>query len=95
MLVHRKIGAVWFLEEDGLGPIAMVHIEIQDSHVLCPGRQCFQGRDCDRVEEAEAHGVIARGVVPRRPKHKLNATSPWRAALRACRAPPTERRACS
>jgi hypothetical protein len=53
--------------ENGLGAIAVVHVEISDRHALqAVCRQRMRGSDCDAVEHAEAHRLIACSVVARR-----------------------------
>src|SRR5207244_12649361 len=66
ILVGRDVEDVGIALEAVLRPVAMVEVPVDDRHALDavalePGR-----RDRHVVEEAEAHGAIALGMVPGR-----------------------------
>ena len=61
-LVRRGVEDVRLLVEDGLGAVAVVHVPVEDGDALAGGVQ-HRGGDGDVVDEAEAHGAVARGVM--------------------------------
>jgi hypothetical protein len=67
MLEGRAEHHARVLVERILGAVAVVHVEIQHRDPLqAVGGDRVRGADRDVVEDAEAHGLAARGVVPGR-----------------------------
>ena len=62
----EKKARVGVVQEDGLGAIAVVHVEIKHRHAFGAGGQRFEGGNRDIVQVAKAHRPVARGVMPRR-----------------------------
>jgi len=64
MLVRAQVLHAWFGGEDGLGAVAVVHVEIDHRHARQAVRvHGVRGADGDAVQQAEAHCGIAGGVV--------------------------------
>ena len=63
--VERK-AARGFVEEDGLGAVPVVGVEVHDQDLPDPFGQRMPRRDGNVVEQAEAHGGFRLGMVPRR-----------------------------
>ena len=66
MLVDGKESCAVMVDKDGLGAVAVVDIEIKDGHAVGAGGECLEGGNGHRIQIAEAHGLIARGVMPGR-----------------------------
>ena len=64
VLVGRDVEDVRIVPEDLLGPVAVVHVPVDDQHALAEGGTRGR-RDGHVVEEAEPHGAVGRRVVPR------------------------------
>ena len=63
MLVDGVKERAGLTEEDGLGAVAVVDIEVIDGHALRARGEGFEHGDGDLVQVAEAHCAIAQGVV--------------------------------
>ena len=66
-LVDRGVEHAGILPEDVLRAVAVMHVPVDDGDAFGPMR-CLRvaGRDRGMVEEAEAHGALALGMVPGR-----------------------------
>jgi hypothetical protein len=62
-LVNGEEGDTWAADEDGFSSIAVVDIEVEDSDAFDACGAGGEGRDGDGAEVAEAHGVLADGVM--------------------------------
>ena len=63
----RAIKQIGIGPEDVLGAVAVVHVEIDHRHAFgTMGGACVVGGDRGLVEEAEAHGAAAFGMMARR-----------------------------
>ena len=65
-LVNGQEGRTGLLQENRLGPIAVMHVKIKDRDAFGPSGHCFEGGNRDVVQVTEAHRPVARRVVPRR-----------------------------
>jgi hypothetical protein len=64
--VGRDVQDPGVVPEDGLGPVAVVDVEVDDDHPLAPFGQ-GGGPHGDVVDHAETHRLLGQGVVSRRP----------------------------
>src|SRR4051812_36667969 len=62
-LVQRDEEHGVVVPEDVLRSVSVVDVEVDDRDAFGPGRLCSASRDCDVVEQAEAHRVTLRCMV--------------------------------
>ena len=70
-LVRRRVQELRVVVEDRLGPVAVVHVPVDDRDALREAgpAQCDRG-DRDVVEQAETRGATCRCVVAGRARHR-------------------------